>query len=205
MHVSNGSGARLDKTQVAKWSKALGGWEKMINRAGYTWRGLPAAETENLTEAKADKELRDAAREYALDHPGYIAEVGFWNFARLFNLQGFQPERDSANYLGANQNLGELSVVAFWILALFAIAGAFTRAARRAPPFIWLIPILIALSTVFIAGGYTRYRVPADPFFIWLAALALIAAWQRFMAPEPVPAETPEHDGAPAVAGRTSG
>jgi arsenate reductase-like glutaredoxin family protein len=25
----------------------------MINRAGYTWRGLPAAETENLTEAKA--------------------------------------------------------------------------------------------------------------------------------------------------------
>lgn len=44
---------QLDKTQVAKWSKALGGWEKMINRAGYTWRGLSAAETENLTEAKA--------------------------------------------------------------------------------------------------------------------------------------------------------
>jgi len=44
---------KLSKEQVAKWSKALGGWEKMINRAGYTWRGLPAAETENLTEAKA--------------------------------------------------------------------------------------------------------------------------------------------------------
>jgi arsenate reductase (glutaredoxin) len=41
------------KEQVAKWSKALGGWEKMINRAGYTWRGLPAAETKDLTEAKA--------------------------------------------------------------------------------------------------------------------------------------------------------
>lgn len=41
------------KTQVAGWSKALGGWEKMINRAGYTWRGLPKAETENLTEAQA--------------------------------------------------------------------------------------------------------------------------------------------------------
>lgn len=39
--------------QVAQWSKALGGWEKMINRAGYTWRGLPKSETENLTEAKA--------------------------------------------------------------------------------------------------------------------------------------------------------
>ncbi|MGE0005514.1 MAG: Spx/MgsR family RNA polymerase-binding regulatory protein [Parvibaculaceae bacterium] len=41
------------KEQVAKWSKALGGWEKMINRAGYTWRGLSKPETENLTEAKA--------------------------------------------------------------------------------------------------------------------------------------------------------
>ena len=41
------------KTQVAAWSKALGGWEKLINRAGYTWRGLPKDETENLTEAKA--------------------------------------------------------------------------------------------------------------------------------------------------------
>jgi arsenate reductase (glutaredoxin) len=43
----------LSKEQVGKWSKALGGWEKMINRAGYTWRGLPASQTENLTEAKA--------------------------------------------------------------------------------------------------------------------------------------------------------
>jgi len=43
----------LDAKQVAKWSKALGGWEKMINRAGYTWRGLPAKETADLTETKA--------------------------------------------------------------------------------------------------------------------------------------------------------
>jgi arsenate reductase (glutaredoxin) len=41
------------KAQVAKWSNALGGWEKMVNRAGYTWRGLPKSETEDLTEAKA--------------------------------------------------------------------------------------------------------------------------------------------------------
>jgi arsenate reductase (glutaredoxin) len=41
------------KTQIASWSKAVGGWEKLINRAGYTWRGLPASETEGLTEAKA--------------------------------------------------------------------------------------------------------------------------------------------------------
>lgn len=39
--------------QVAGWSEALGGWEKLINRSGYTWRGLASSETGSLTEAKA--------------------------------------------------------------------------------------------------------------------------------------------------------
>jgi arsenate reductase (glutaredoxin) len=39
--------------QLKAWSKALGGWEKMINRASYTWRGLDKSKTENLTEDKA--------------------------------------------------------------------------------------------------------------------------------------------------------
>jgi Spx/MgsR family transcriptional regulator len=43
----------LNSAQVFKWSSALGGWERMINRAGYTWRGLSAADTANLTEKKA--------------------------------------------------------------------------------------------------------------------------------------------------------
>ena len=43
----------ITKEQVALWSKALGGWEKMINRAGYTWRGLPSDETAELNESKA--------------------------------------------------------------------------------------------------------------------------------------------------------
>ncbi len=45
--------APLDPAQVAKWSANLGGWEKLLNRAGYTWRGLASLETENLTEKKA--------------------------------------------------------------------------------------------------------------------------------------------------------
>ncbi|MGB8314326.1 MAG: Spx/MgsR family RNA polymerase-binding regulatory protein [Aestuariivirga sp.] len=43
----------LYPAQVARWSSSVGGWEKMVNRAGYTWRGLSPAETENLTEKKA--------------------------------------------------------------------------------------------------------------------------------------------------------
>jgi Spx/MgsR family transcriptional regulator len=50
--------------QVARWSKALGGWEKLVNRAGYTWRGLPKNEIEGLTEAGAVK--------LAMKHPSLI-------------------------------------------------------------------------------------------------------------------------------------
>lgn len=52
------------RAQVAGWSKAVGGWEKLINRAGYTWRGLPKSDTENLDEA--------AAVALAVKHPSLI-------------------------------------------------------------------------------------------------------------------------------------
>ena len=39
--------------QVSRWANAVGGWEKLINRAGYTWRGLKTSETADLTEEKA--------------------------------------------------------------------------------------------------------------------------------------------------------
>ena len=41
--------------QIEKWIKALGGWEKMINRSGYTWRGLAPSEIEGLDDKKAAK------------------------------------------------------------------------------------------------------------------------------------------------------
>ena len=39
--------------QVSRWAKAVGGWEKLINRAGYTWRALKPFEIAGLTEEKA--------------------------------------------------------------------------------------------------------------------------------------------------------
>jgi|SRR5665213_349453 len=49
------SAERPSAAQIERWAKALGGWEKMINRSGYTWRGLPSSETENLDDKKAVK------------------------------------------------------------------------------------------------------------------------------------------------------
>jgi Spx/MgsR family transcriptional regulator len=69
-----------DSAQVSKWSGALGGWEKMINRAGYTWRGLSPADTANLTEKKAvDLVLRNPSliRRPLIEHADGSVTVGF--------------------------------------------------------------------------------------------------------------------------------
>lgn len=70
------------KSQVAAWSKAVGGWEKLINKAGYTWRGLPKADTEDLTEAKAvalATAHTSLIRRPLIEHADGSVTVGFTN------------------------------------------------------------------------------------------------------------------------------
>jgi Spx/MgsR family transcriptional regulator len=70
----------ITSTQVAKWSKSLGGWEKMINRAGYTWRGLPVEKTADLTEARAVAlavENPSLIRRPLIEHKDGSVTVGF--------------------------------------------------------------------------------------------------------------------------------
>jgi Spx/MgsR family transcriptional regulator len=70
----------LDAAQVSRWSSVLGGWEKMVNRAGYTWRGLSAADTANLAEKKAVAlVLRNPSliRRPLIEHADGSVTVGF--------------------------------------------------------------------------------------------------------------------------------
>ncbi len=42
----------LDRATLEAWARKLG-WEKLLNRAGTTFRKLPGAEKEGITEARA--------------------------------------------------------------------------------------------------------------------------------------------------------
>ena len=44
--------AGIDRARLERWCKEVG-WDKLLNRAGTTFRKLPDADKENLTEAKA--------------------------------------------------------------------------------------------------------------------------------------------------------
>ena len=73
---------------------------------------------------------------------------------------------------------GDAAAYAFYVLSLLALAGALTPAARRAPAWFWLAPILLFASVIF-AGSALRYRAPIEPFLALLAALALTARGRR--------------------------
>ena len=75
----------IDKERLARWSKAVG-WEMLLNRAGTTFRKLPEADKENLTEKKAMALM--LAQPSMIKRP--VLEVG----GKL--LVGFKPENYAA-------------------------------------------------------------------------------------------------------------
>ncbi len=134
----------------------------------------------NDDEAQLSSGLLNDGFHYAEHHPGYVVKALYWNTLRMLNLTGPGFERYLAPFQSYPKWLASDSVYAFWILGLFALVGCFGSAARRAPWALWGCPVVIFCSTVVFLGS-TRYRAPADPFLIMLAALALIAGWDGWL------------------------
>ena len=77
--------AGIPRAKLDQWVKVVG-WEVLLNRAGSTFRKLPDADRENLTEAKAVKLM--------LAQPSMIKRPVLERGATL--LVGFSPEKYSA-------------------------------------------------------------------------------------------------------------
>jgi 4-amino-4-deoxy-L-arabinose transferase-like glycosyltransferase len=133
-------------------------------------------------EAQLSSGLESDGLDYMEQHPGYVVKALYWNTLRMLNLTGPGFERYLASFQSYPQWLTSASVYAFWILGLLALGGCFVAAARRAPWALWGCPLVVFCSTVVFLGS-TRYRSPADPFLIMLAALGLIAAWDGWRRP----------------------
>lgn len=77
-----------DKAALQAWCKALG-WETVLNRAGTTFKKLPDAQKENLTEAKAIALM--LAQPSMIKRP--IVDLGKGKL-----LAGFKPETFAAAF-----------------------------------------------------------------------------------------------------------
>jgi 4-amino-4-deoxy-L-arabinose transferase-like glycosyltransferase len=142
-------------------------------------------------EIQLSGQLESRAVHYIGDHPGAPVTVFWSNLRRMLELRGSYAWQQSAHAIGLHRSDARVGVIAFWVLAVLAIAGAFTAAARRAPPWLWAMPLLYALTILFINVETPRFREPIDPFLVLLAgcAVARAAAYlrsrMRFMASSP--------------------
>jgi 4-amino-4-deoxy-L-arabinose transferase-like glycosyltransferase len=160
--------ARTDDQHPASWRslRRVPDYQYLIRH----WRQIP--------EPTLDRKLRAAALRYIGHHPAYVAEVAFWNTARMLDLAGMTWSRHTASTIGIGPRWAEAGVVTFWLVAALAIAGATTARGRRTPGYVAAVPALLFLSVAFLAVETPRYRTGIDPFIVMLAGVALVASWE---------------------------
>ena len=146
-------------------------------RIPYQWRlYLPERDPDGLVEpALSNDQLNDALR-YIGRHPFAPVAVAYDNARRLLELEGSFAWEASTASIGLPRGTARIGVIGFWVLCLLAIAGAFTKAVRRAPRWMWLVPLLFALSVVLVNAETPRFREPVDAFLLLPAACALATA-----------------------------
>jgi hypothetical protein len=138
-----------------------------------------------LSEAALGEKLRSEAVRFASEHPGYVVTAAAHNALRLFNLGGARYERAvAAGDYGLGSGWAALMTYGLFPFLGLALIGVALGNPRRAPPWLWAIPVLM-LSTILVLAT-NRFRSPIDPFIILLAALGLARLGRRFTrSPEP--------------------
>jgi 4-amino-4-deoxy-L-arabinose transferase-like glycosyltransferase len=161
--------ARADTQNPASWQglRHVPDYAYLFNRVGET------------NEAVLEGELRSRSLHYIREHPTYVAKVAWWNTRRILDLASLRRSRATAATITINHFWADRGILCFWIIAVLALAGALTAMARRAPWYVWAMPVLMFLSVVFLVVETPRYRTPIDPFLVLLATAALVTAIGR--------------------------
>ena len=153
----------------------------------YKWRifyGIPGERSlvrqeSRLTEPQLGAKLESQALHYVSKHPFSPFVVTYHNTLRLFELEGTFAWIASGSAISLTTPVARMGVISFWILCLLALGGLLTRRGRSAPVWVWVIPLLLALSVVLVNVETPRFREPVDPFLVLLASagLATTAEW----------------------------
>jgi 4-amino-4-deoxy-L-arabinose transferase-like glycosyltransferase len=161
--------ARTDSRHPASWRslRHVAEYQYLVKRS--RWRQVP--------EPRLDDELRSAALRFAADHPAYVGKVALWNSLRMLDLAGLEWSRHTASTVSAGPRWADAGVIAFWLFAALALAGALTARGRRTPAFVAAVPALLYLGVVFLVVETPRYRTGIDPFIVMFAGVALVAGW----------------------------
>ena len=188
--VSNNTGSVVLGANCAKtydFGPRQGGWEFGCVA---TWVGEHPAlgqVTAEQNEAAVYTRWRDAGFRYALDHPGaYLASIPS-RIARTWGVywyprdQIFYDQRDGRDY--TLQAIGFVVAFVLLVLAAFAVRPLWRRLRdERWVAAVLGVPVAVTVLTAFVTYGSTRFRVIAEPTIAILAAVTLVALYDRLRA-----------------------
>jgi Dolichyl-phosphate-mannose-protein mannosyltransferase len=121
-------------------------------------------------------EQREVGVDYARDNLGRLPVVGAVRLLRTFGLYDVPDQVQFESLESRPVGWLQLGWVVYIVVAGIAVASGVHRLRRKAPLRVLVVPIVL-VGLVSIAGyGNQRFRLPAEPMIIVLAALGIDAA-----------------------------
>ena len=123
--------------------------------------------------------FRDRAFDYIRDHKKRAVLVAFARVGRTWSV--YRPW-DMVNYNKGEGREGwvtTLGLIAYYPLLIAAVAGWVVMRRRRRRSWPLLVPALVVTIASAATYGQTRFRVPAEPTIVVLAAVAITAVVAR--------------------------
>lgn len=158
----------------------------------------------SANEAVQAARWRAAGTHYARHHPRRLPAVVATRVLRTWDF--FQPRRMVRFNEGRPVRMEQISLVAYWLLLPFALAGLLMLRRRREPIWILASPIVLVTIATVIGYGTPRFRHAAEIPLVVFGGVALTRLLR--LAPQrlgPVPASLqPTRSTRPRAAGRSA-
>jgi 4-amino-4-deoxy-L-arabinose transferase-like glycosyltransferase len=154
--------ARLDPARPAYWP------DHVLNS-----RDFDAIVSPDIDELELDELLQQRSLDHARDHPAYVAEAVARNGLRMLELDRATWGATSDS-LSLSSSQGAAERIGWFVAVALAVGGWLTSGRRRVPWWLLATPVVFFAAGA-TSGGLLRYRIPADPFVLLLAAAGLVA------------------------------
>jgi 4-amino-4-deoxy-L-arabinose transferase-like glycosyltransferase len=152
---------------------------------GYWFIGCVGQHRAGSDDAENSKLDRRRGLHYLTSHLDRFVGTVMW--ARLGRVADIYRPFENARYSaseGRRLNVAYAGVWVYWACLPFALVGGVVLGKRnRAAVLILLTPVVVVIVTAIYAFGAERFRAIAEPSLIVLAAIGLVATWQRMRAP----------------------
>jgi 4-amino-4-deoxy-L-arabinose transferase-like glycosyltransferase len=125
--------------------------------------------------------LRAVGLDYLTSHLDRLPVVTAARFGRMWGLYEPGQQLKLEDGEGRPEDAARFGLAMFYPLMVLAIGGTVVLVRRRQPLLPLLVPVAIVTFAALTAFGQSRYRAPAEPLLMVLAAVGLMAfiGWVR--------------------------